>query len=85
MNSNDSFKNKTIWVTGGAGHLGAPITEALDAEGNEFSAGRMIESVRASAQNGAPAVIAQLIEDLRTFVGSHPQNDDITLIAIRKT
>src|SRR5687768_2717172 len=29
----DSFKNKTIWVTGGAGYLGSPITTALDAAG----------------------------------------------------
>ncbi len=61
------------------------VTEALDAEGNEFGAERMIESIRTSAKNGAQAVITQLIEDLRRFVGSHPQNDDITLIAIRKT
>ena len=61
------------------------VTEALDAEGNEFGAERMIESVRSSAKNGTPAVITQLIENLRNFVGSHPQNDDITLIAIRKT
>ena len=61
------------------------VTEALDGKGNEFSAERMIESVRASAQKGASAVITQLIEDMRTFVGSHPQNDDITLIVIRKT
>jgi serine phosphatase RsbU (regulator of sigma subunit) len=26
-----------------------------------------------------------LIDDLRNFVGAHPQNDDITLIVIRKT
>jgi NAD(P)-dependent dehydrogenase (short-subunit alcohol dehydrogenase family) len=28
-----SLDKKTIWITGGAGHLGAPITEALDAQG----------------------------------------------------
>lgn len=27
-----SLEGKTIWVNGGAGHLGAPITEALDAQ-----------------------------------------------------
>jgi NAD(P)-dependent dehydrogenase (short-subunit alcohol dehydrogenase family) len=27
------FSGKTLWVTGGAGHLGAPITAALDAAG----------------------------------------------------
>jgi NAD(P)-dependent dehydrogenase (short-subunit alcohol dehydrogenase family) len=33
MTPNDSFQNKTIWVTGGAGYLGTPITTALDAAG----------------------------------------------------
>lgn len=33
MSAYESFQNKTIWVTGGAGHLGAPITAALDAAG----------------------------------------------------
>ena len=29
----DSFQHKIIWVTGGAGYLGTPITAALDAAG----------------------------------------------------
>ena len=33
MSPTDSFQNKTIWVTGGAGYLGSPITAALDAAG----------------------------------------------------
>ncbi|HEY2139932.1 MAG TPA: GAF domain-containing SpoIIE family protein phosphatase, partial [Chthoniobacterales bacterium] len=61
------------------------VTEALDANGDEFGPDRMIECVRASAPEGAPAVISRLIDELRSFVGSQPQNDDITLIAIRKT
>src|SRR5437899_4012490 len=61
------------------------VTEALDTDGNEFGVERTIQSVRASADNGAQAIIARLIDDLRNFVGSHPQTDDITLIAIRKT
>jgi len=61
------------------------ITEAIDTEGNEFGLERMMESVRASATSGAAAVVNRLIDDLRNFVGLHPQNDDITLIAIRKT
>ena len=40
---------------------------------------------RASAGEGAAAVISRLIDDLRSFVGATPQNDDITLIVIRKT
>ena len=60
------------------------VTEALDANGDEFGPHRMIESVRASAREGAPAIITGLIDALRSFVGAQPQNDDITLIAIRK-
>ena len=61
------------------------VTEAIDTEGNEFGLERMVQSVRASAMNGAAAIITRLIDDLRNFVGANPQNDDITLIAIRKT
>jgi len=61
------------------------VTEALDTEGNEFGLERMIQSVRASATDGAQAIIRQVIDDVRNFTGSHPQSDDITLIAIRKT
>jgi sigma-B regulation protein RsbU (phosphoserine phosphatase) len=60
------------------------VTEALDANGDEFGPERMIECVRASAPEGAPAIISRLIDELRSFVGAQPQNDDITLIAIRK-
>ena len=61
------------------------ITEALDAAGDEYGIERTTQSIKASAPDGAPAVIRCLIDDLRTFVGATPQNDDITLIAIRKT
>jgi sigma-B regulation protein RsbU (phosphoserine phosphatase) len=62
-----------------------PVTEALDANGDEFGVDRMVECVRANAPKGAPALITGLIDELRSFVGAQPQNDDITLIAIRKT
>jgi len=61
------------------------ITEALDPEGDEFGLERLSQSIRASANEGVTAVLDRLNEDLRNFVGSTPQNDDITLIAIRKT
>ncbi len=61
------------------------ITEALDNEGNEFGLERTIGSVQSSATEGAQAIVTRLIDDLRNFVGSTPQNDDITMIAIRKT
>jgi phosphoserine phosphatase RsbU/P len=61
------------------------VTEALNGEGDEFGRERMIRSVQASAREGAAGMIARLTADVRTFAGGHPQNDDITLIVIRKT
>src|SRR5713226_3179896 len=46
------------------------VTEAIDTEGDEFGVERMIQSVRASAMNGAPAIVTRLIDDVRNFVGS---------------
>ena len=61
------------------------VTEALDAEGYEFGLERTAQSVRASAGKGASAIVTRVIDDVRNFSGSQPQNDDITLIAIHKT
>ena len=61
------------------------VTETLNAEGDEFGLDRMMQSMRASANDGAPAIVKKIIGDVRDFTGSAPQNDDITLIAIRKT
>ena len=60
------------------------VTEALDSEGLEFGFERTIQSVRASAVQGASAIVTRVIEDVRNFAGAQPQHDDITLIAIRK-
>ena len=60
------------------------ITEALDGNGQEFGMERTIAALRAGAPQGAPAVVKRLTDDLRAFAGLQPQNDDITLIVIRK-
>ena len=60
------------------------VTEALNTEGDEFGLERTIEAVRASATDGAQAIVKRVIDDVHNFTGSNPQNDDITLIAIRK-
>ena len=46
---------------------------------------RLSQSIRESAASGASGIVKRLIDDLRNFVGAQPQNDDITVIAIRKT
>src|SRR5438128_8811548 len=61
------------------------VTEALNTEGDEFGLERTIESVRASASDGAQAIAKRVLDDVRHFTRTEPQNDDMTLIAIRKT
>src|SRR5437667_496131 len=61
------------------------VTETLNSDGDEFGVDRMMQLVRASANDGAQAIVKRIIEDVREFTGSVPQNDDMTLIAIRKT
>ncbi len=60
------------------------VTEALDEKGGEYGFDRTIAAIQASAPEGAAAVIKRLTDDVRSFVGNQPQNDDITLIVIRK-
>ena len=38
-----------------------------------------------STAHPGPGIALILTEDVRNFAGSQPQNDDITLIAVRKT
>jgi sigma-B regulation protein RsbU (phosphoserine phosphatase) len=59
-------------------------TEALDAEGDEFGAERLVSSLKTGAAGSAADVIRQITDDIKTFVAGHPQHDDITLIAIHK-
>jgi sigma-B regulation protein RsbU (phosphoserine phosphatase) len=60
------------------------VTEALDANGLEFGMSKLTEAIQASAADGAPAILNRVTADLKAFVGNYPQNDDITLLAIRK-
>jgi sigma-B regulation protein RsbU (phosphoserine phosphatase) len=60
------------------------VTEALDALGEEFGMGNVIKAIQSSASEGAAGIVTKLTDDLRRFVGTHPQHDDITLIVIRK-
>lgn len=60
-------------------------TEALDREGLEYGLPRLVQSLQASAPHGAADVVRYVADDVKSFVGRHPQHDDITLIAIAKT
>jgi sigma-B regulation protein RsbU (phosphoserine phosphatase) len=59
-------------------------TEALDHEGLEYGLPRLVQGLQASAPQGAARVVRFVAEDVQSFVGNHPQHDDITLIAIAR-
>ena len=60
------------------------VNEALNQAGDEFGLDRLKEVLAGAAPGGADAVVDAIIEEIRGFVGNHPQSDDITLIAIKK-
>jgi phosphoserine phosphatase RsbU/P len=60
------------------------VTEALNRGGDEFGLEAMKKAIQASAPEGAAAIVRRVADDVKAFVGDHPQHDDITLIAIRK-
>ena len=60
------------------------VTEALNRSGDEFGLEAMKRAIEASAPDGASAVVSRVAAEVRAFIGDYPQNDDITLIAIRK-
>jgi sigma-B regulation protein RsbU (phosphoserine phosphatase) len=60
------------------------VTEALDRDGEEFGMDRLIQAILASAGVGAAGIITRLTDDLRTFIGTQPQHDDVTLVVVRK-
>lgn len=60
------------------------VTEALNAEGEEFGMERVTRLILESARQGAAPLLDRLTAELKSFVGAAPQHDDITLIVIRK-
>jgi sigma-B regulation protein RsbU (phosphoserine phosphatase) len=60
------------------------ISEAADSEENEFGIDRLKDVLAESASGGAQAVADAVSRAIDRFVGSAPQSDDITLIAIEK-
>jgi sigma-B regulation protein RsbU (phosphoserine phosphatase) len=60
------------------------VTDAQDADGNEFGESRLIDVLRASAGLPAEALIGRVFAEIDAFVGSAPQFDDITMLVVRR-
>ena len=59
------------------------ITEAFDAEGREFGRERLVELVGRLRDRPAKAVVEGIFAEVRAFRGEAPQNDDMTVVAVR--
>lgn len=60
------------------------LTEALDAEGNEFGVERLSAELLESAHDGAVETLHRLARSVQAFSEGQPQHDDITLIGLHK-
>ena len=60
------------------------VNEAANDEGDEFGLAALTETFRAAAPRGARAVLDALMNAVKEFAGTQPQNDDITIIVIER-
>jgi sigma-B regulation protein RsbU (phosphoserine phosphatase) len=59
------------------------INEALNGKAEEFGDTRLVEALDTAAQRGEKDLVTSLIAAVRTFCGSTPQSDDMTVVALR--
>jgi sigma-B regulation protein RsbU (phosphoserine phosphatase) len=61
------------------------LSEALDAGGEQYGAERIGGVLRNRGRNMASGILRDLLDDLDAFCGEHPRDDDLTVMAIRRT
>ena len=60
------------------------VTEAMNPKREQFGMERFLSFIRDHSELGADDFVAALQEELGRFTGNAPQNDDITLVAIKE-
>jgi len=72
------------WTPGSVAVVGTDgIREAQNVEGEMFGSDRLRESIRQRAAESAETIQNGIIEDLKSFQGEAPQEDDITLVVVK--
>lgn len=61
------------------------VSEASNAEDDQFGEGRLLDLVRAHRHEPASVIINKIVDAVRAHTGEVPQMDDITLIALKRT
>ena len=59
------------------------VTEAINPTGELFSDARLIRSLGEHAARPATEIVSHVVEAVNGFAGGAPQEDDITVLAIR--
>ena len=60
------------------------VTEAFDEHGCDFGMKRLLTVIHQHADLAPQALIEQISEAVRQFVGSYPQSDDYTVLIIQR-
>jgi sigma-B regulation protein RsbU (phosphoserine phosphatase) len=58
------------------------VTEALNAEGEEFGEDRLKEVMRVAAGAPADAISKRLADTMREWIGNAEQHDDLTFVVV---
>ncbi|MFW6217811.1 MAG: SpoIIE family protein phosphatase [Verrucomicrobiota bacterium] len=59
------------------------VTESVNAEGQEFSSGRLVDALSAHGHDSAQAIVDTVLDKVGKFSGGVGQPDDLTLIAVK--
>jgi anti-anti-sigma factor len=60
------------------------VTEAMNERREQYGEDRLLSLIKNNGQVHPKEFIARLEADVKTFTGGHPQNDDITVVAIKE-
>jgi phosphoserine phosphatase RsbU/P len=59
------------------------ITEARNAEGEEFGEERLVHALRCTKNLSASEIRSRLLDEVKDFAGSTPQHDDQTVVVVK--
>jgi sigma-B regulation protein RsbU (phosphoserine phosphatase) len=60
------------------------VTEAFNAAGSSYGESRLLEELAGRSGHTATGAAEGLLRSVRAYAGTHPQSDDIAILALRK-
>jgi sigma-B regulation protein RsbU (phosphoserine phosphatase) len=61
------------------------ITEAINSEEDEFGLQRLEKLILENRNNSPQSLADKIVQEIRTYCGSTPQYDDLTLLIIKRS